>query len=88
MVEAEPRRAHRADRDVGVRMGCAAVAFSSLICDYYGIDDVYLSVPTVLGRGGVVRTLRLAMSAEEASGLRHSAELLRATIDTLELDPR
>src|SRR5450759_845610 len=27
MVEAEPRRAHRADRDVGVRMGCAAVAF-------------------------------------------------------------
>jgi len=30
----------------------------------------------------------LAMSAEEASGLRHSAALLRATIDTLELDPR
>jgi len=28
------------------------------------------------------------MSAEEASGLRHSAALLRATIDTLELDPR
>jgi len=27
MVEAVPRRAHRADRDVGVRMGCAAVAF-------------------------------------------------------------
>ena len=53
-----------------------------------GIDDVYLSVPTVLGRGGVERTLRLALSAEEASGLRHSAELLRATIDTLELDPR
>jgi L-lactate dehydrogenase len=64
------------------------LSVSSLICDYYGIDDVYLSVPTVLGRGGVVRTLRLAMSAEEASGLRHSAELLRATIDTLGLDPR
>jgi L-lactate dehydrogenase len=64
------------------------LSVSSLICDYYGIDDVYLSVPTVLGRGGVKRTLRLAMSAEEASGLRHSAELLRATIDTLELDPR
>ncbi len=64
------------------------LSVSSLICDYYGIDDVYLSVPTVLGRGGVERTLRLAMSAEEASGLRHSAELLRATIDTLELDAR
>ena len=28
------------------------LSVSSLICDYYGIDDVYLSVPTVLGRGG------------------------------------
>jgi L-lactate dehydrogenase len=64
------------------------LSVSSLICDYYGIDDVYLSVPTVLGRGGVERTLRLAMSAEEASGLRRSAELLRAAIDALELDPR
>ena len=64
------------------------LSVSSLICDYYGIDDVYLSVPTVLGRRGVERTLRLAMSAEEASGLRHSAELLRATIATLGLDPR
>jgi hypothetical protein len=36
----------------------------------------------------VERTLRLAMSAEEASGLRHSAELLRTTIATLGLDPR
>jgi L-lactate dehydrogenase len=62
------------------------LSVSSLICDYYGIDDVYLSVPTVLGRGGVERTLRLGLSAEEASGLRRSAELLRSTIATLELD--
>jgi L-lactate dehydrogenase len=62
------------------------LSVSSLICDYYGIDDVYLSVPTVLGRGGVERTLRLALSAEEASGLRRSAELLRSTIATLDLD--
>jgi len=92
MVEAVPRRAHRADRDVGVRMGCAAVAFGGcrsgwtsarscrrspartramiivvaigsgtildtsrfrmLLAEHSdGIDDVYLSVPTVLGRG-------------------------------------
>ena len=44
------------------------LSVSSLICDYYGIDDVYLSVPTVVGRGGVERTLRLGLSAEEASG--------------------
>lgn len=62
------------------------LSVSSLICDYYGIDDVYLSVPTVVGRGGVERTLRLAMSADEASGLRRSADLLRETIASLGLD--
>ena len=63
------------------------LSVSSLMCDYYGIDDVYLSVPTVLGRGGVERTLRLGLSAEEASGLRRSAEILQSTIATLELGP-
>jgi L-lactate dehydrogenase len=63
------------------------LSVSSLICDYYGIDDVYLSVPTVVGRGGVERTLRLALSADEASGLRRSAYLLRQTIDSLGLEP-
>lgn len=62
------------------------LSVSSLICDYYGIDDVYLSVPTVVGRVGVERPLRLALSAEEASGLRRSAVLLRETIAGLELD--
>jgi L-lactate dehydrogenase len=61
------------------------LSVSSLICDYYGIDDIYLSLPTVVGRGGVERTLRLALSAEEASGLRRSADLLRETIASLDL---
>jgi L-lactate dehydrogenase len=61
------------------------LSVSSLICDYYGIDDIYLSVPTVVGRGGVERTLRLALSAEEASGLRRSAGLLREAIASLDL---
>ncbi len=58
---------------------------SSLIDDYYGIDDVYLSLPTVVGRRGVERTLRLGLSAEEASGLRRSAGLLRETIEAIGL---
>ncbi len=62
------------------------LSVSSLISDYYGIDDVYLSVPAVVGRGGIERTLRLALSAEEASGLRRSAEVLRATTASLGLD--
>jgi L-lactate dehydrogenase len=62
------------------------LSVSSLIGDYYGIDDVYLSLPTIVGRGGVERTLRLGLSAEEASGLRRSAGLLREQIGVLGLD--
>jgi hypothetical protein len=36
----------------------------------------------------VERTLRLALSAEEASGLRRSGELLRETIASLGLEER
>jgi len=67
-----------------LRDQATVLSVSSLICDYYGIDDVYLSVPSVIGRAGVEKTLRLALSAEEASGLRHSADLLKATLKTLE----
>jgi L-lactate dehydrogenase len=61
------------------------LSVSSLISDYYGIDDVYLSLPTVVGRHGVERTLPLGLSAEEASGLRRSAGLLRETIEAIGL---
>ncbi len=61
------------------------LSVSSLISDYYGIDDVYLSVPAVIGRAGIERILPLSLSADEASGLRRSAGLLRGTIDALGL---
>ena len=61
------------------------LSVSSLIADYYGIDDVYLSLPAIVGRRGVERTLRLGLSAEEASSLRRSAGLLRETIGAIGL---
>ena len=59
------------------------LSVSSLIHDYYGIDDVYLSLPAVIGRRGVERIVPLGLSAEEASGLPRSAELLHETIGHL-----
>jgi L-lactate dehydrogenase len=56
------------------------LSVSSLISDYYGIDDVYLSLPAIVGRQGVERTLHLGLSADEASALRRSAGLLKDTI--------
>jgi L-lactate dehydrogenase len=53
------------------------LSVSSLIEDYYGINDVFFSLPTVIDRGGVERILRLKLNDEEAEGLRKSAQLLQ-----------
>jgi L-lactate dehydrogenase len=61
------------------------LSVSNLIEDYYDIRDVCLSLPTVVGRKGVERVLRLRLSPEEVTGLRRSAEILKAVIAELKL---
>jgi L-lactate dehydrogenase len=61
------------------------LSVSSLIQDYYGIDDVYLSLPTVVSGNGVERVLRLQLNDEEITGLRHSASVLKNTVNQLSL---
>jgi L-lactate dehydrogenase len=58
---------------------------SSLIQDQYGISDVCLSLPTIIDRGGVEKVLNLDLDEEELAGLRHSATILRDTIQQLKL---
>ena len=43
----------------------------------YGLHDVSLSVPCVLGARGIERILEVELSAEEERALHHSAEVLR-----------
>jgi L-lactate dehydrogenase len=50
----------------------------------YGVEDVYLSTPCVVGRNGVERRIELPLDAEELEGLRASAAVLRETLDRLE----
>lgn len=47
---------------------------------FYGLSDVCLSVPCVLGRGGVVRQLQVELSATEREALRRSAAVVREAI--------
>ena len=61
------------------------LSVSSLIEDYYGIDDVCFSLPTVLDRGGVESVLLLDLDQQEQQKLRHSDEVLRQTIAALNL---
>jgi L-lactate dehydrogenase len=61
------------------------LSVSSLIHDYYGIRDVYLSLPTVIDRRGVENVLRLELSPDEIEKLRYSASMLKAVVEKLEL---
>ena len=49
----------------------------------YGIRDVALSVPTVVGRRGVVATHEIDLWPKEVQGIRKSGQVLRQTVDTV-----
>lgn len=49
----------------------------------YGIRDVALSVPTVVGRGGAQQTHEIDLWPKEVQALRKSGQVLRQTIDTV-----
>jgi L-lactate dehydrogenase len=57
---------------------------SSLQQGLYGIRDVCLSVPTVVGCGGVRQQVELALTAKERLALQQSARVLRETIGQVE----
>ena len=50
----------------------------------YGICDVALSVPTVVGRAGVLARHAIELWPKEVQGLRTSARRLRETLDAME----
>ena len=57
---------------------------STLLTGEFGIADVYLSLPCILGAGGVERILVPDLSAEEQSALRRSADVIRQAMATLD----
>lgn len=52
---------------------------STLAGGLYGLPDVALSLPCVVGRGGIERVLEVSLSAEEEALLHRSAEAIRKT---------
>jgi L-lactate dehydrogenase len=59
-----------------VRDQRTVLSVSSLINGVYGIDDVYLSLPTVVAGGGAEKILRLPLSDEEVAAVRRSAQVM------------
>jgi L-lactate dehydrogenase len=61
---------------------------ASLVSGTYGMRDVCISVPTVVGRSGVEAQLEIELWPKEVSALQHSGQVLRGTIDqVLKLNP-
>jgi L-lactate dehydrogenase len=46
----------------------------------YGLTDVALSVPTIVGRAGALEVIEMPLSADERQALRESARVLKETI--------
>jgi L-lactate dehydrogenase len=61
------------------------LSVSNLVSGHYGIDDVYFSLPAVIGREGVERVVALALVEEEIAALEECAAVLRDVLDELAL---
>lgn len=58
---------------------------STLINDYYGVNDVCLSIPSIVNRNGVEKFLKLELSSQEQEQFRHSANSLKRIIKQIKL---
>ena len=58
----------------------SVLAVSSLMEDVYGVEDVALSMPAIVGKDGVETLIPVRLSVDEQRKLRESAEILRGVI--------
>ncbi len=61
----------------------AVLPVSSVQKGCYGLRDVAISVPSVVGAGGIQKTLEIELWPKEMQGLKRSAQVLRQTLDTV-----
>lgn len=68
-----------------VRNEHSVLPVSNLLRGLYGLEDICMSIPAVVGREGVETTLDIPLSQEEREALCRSAETLKSVLSTLEL---
>jgi L-lactate dehydrogenase len=66
-----------------IRNEHAILPVSTLLTGEFGISDVYLSLPCILGARGVERVLLPELSSAEASALHRSADVIREAMKQL-----
>jgi L-lactate dehydrogenase len=58
---------------------------SSLLTGQYGLRDVCLSLPSVIGRTGIKKVIEIDLSPEELNKLRKSARVIQETIKKIKI---
>ena len=63
----------------------SVLTVSAMLCGEYGMNDVYIGVPAIIGRNGVKKVLELSLAEEEKEKLLSSCNVLKEAFDELEL---
>ena len=56
---------------------------SCLVDGHYGLENMYMGLPAIVGSDGVSNVLEIPLNAEEGQRLRSSARLLKSIIDRI-----
>ncbi len=59
------------------------LSVSTLLNDYYGVSETYLSVPTIVGKNGVEKVLNIEFSEDEKEKFISSANIMKEYIDRI-----
>ena len=71
-----------------VRDENSVLTVSGVANGVHGLNDVALSLPVVINRQGIAKTLDLPLSDEEEAGLKGSSQIIHEAIASLNLDDR
>jgi malate dehydrogenase len=56
----------------------------ALLNGEYGMNNIYLGVPVILGKNGIEKIIELQLNAEEKTLLKQSAEAVKQVMDVLD----
>lgn len=68
-----------------IRDELSVMTVSTLVQGYHGVSDICLSVPTILGSGGIHNTIDIPLSPEEERAFFRSGEVLKEVARSLGL---
>lgn len=68
-----------------IRNTRSVLTVSSLMEGEYGLENVCLSIPTIVGGEGIIHTLEPKLEEQELAQLKKSAHVLKDVIDTIQI---